>query len=145
MHLSSRLLTFAILVVVTRSTGAIYARAVDPAGPNCSRNYTVQSGDICNSISAAQNVSTQLAQVNTGVIDANCANLFAGEHLCLGAVGHDCTTVAVVQPGDTCIAISVSAGIALSLLLQNNPNVDSNCDNLLVGEARFLDSHYFDD
>ena len=69
----------------------------------CARNYTVQPGDICDKISAAQNVSTyvdhfypfscyffffvnsdllcrfQLASVNNGTIDPACDNLRVGE------------------------------------------------------------------
>jgi len=126
----------AVSYVVTQSAGAIHARAVDPAGLDCSRNYTVKLGDVCNSISAAQNVSTfQLAEVNAGVVNANCTNLFVGEPLCLGMVGQDCTTVTVIKPNDTCFAIAAAADISLSILLQNNPNVDSNCDNIGLGEV----------
>ena len=63
----------------------------------CARNYTVQPGDFCDAISAAQNVSTyvnhfhtffcetdllcrfQLASVNKATIDPACDNLRVGE------------------------------------------------------------------
>ena len=71
---------------------------------DCARNYTVQPGDVCDKISAAQNVSTyasisfltlfmlrkknpdllcqcryQLATVNEKIIDPACDNLQVGE------------------------------------------------------------------
>lgn len=47
--------------------------------PVCNRSYTVQAGDFCDGISAAQNVSTyQLATVNP-VINPTCTNLFVGQ------------------------------------------------------------------
>jgi hypothetical protein len=67
-----------------------------PAG--CDRNVTVQAGDTCDAISAANSVSTyvssschqftcssyvwhryQLATVNSGIIDSACDNLYIGE------------------------------------------------------------------
>ncbi|KAJ3553302.1 hypothetical protein NM688_g3689 [Phlebia brevispora] len=104
-----------------------------PAG--CDRTYTVALGDTCNSISAAQNVSTfQLAFVNPG-INADCSNLFAGEILCLGITGQDCTNTTVIQSGDFCAEIADEAGIDLSTLLDNNPNVNPDCTNIVVGEV----------
>ncbi|KAI0317179.1 hypothetical protein OF83DRAFT_173397 [Amylostereum chailletii] len=122
----------------------------------CDRTYTVISGDTCDEISAKERVSTcvhpllsfkppltwpwsyfsyQLTTANPGVINAGCSNLFVGEVLCLGLAGQDCTTVAVVQDGDTCVSIANEAGIALNTLLANNPNVNAQCTNIGVGEV----------
>ncbi|KAK7688038.1 hypothetical protein QCA50_008408 [Cerrena zonata] len=121
----------AALLAVAAIANTAYAQT-----PSCARTYTVQSGDFCDKISAAQNASTfQLADANKGVIDAACDNLFIGETICLGLTGEDCSTVAVVQDGDTCATITSAAGIQLSTLLANNPNVDANCDNIYVGEV----------
>ena len=79
--------------------------------------------------------SFQLANVNKALIDANCNNLFVDEVLCLGIVGQDCTTVAVVNSGDTCNSIAKAARTTLTTLLANNPNVNANCDNIRVGEV----------
>ncbi|KAF8995646.1 hypothetical protein BDQ17DRAFT_1412103 [Cyathus striatus] len=117
----------AVLVVTVKSVAI-------PA--NCDREYTVQLGDFCDGISAAQNVSTyQLATVNAGVINSDCSNLFEGELLCLGIQGHDCTRVSVVQSGDSCPAIASAAGISVATLLSNNPNVASDCTNIYPGEV----------
>ncbi|KAK7688036.1 hypothetical protein QCA50_008406 [Cerrena zonata] len=113
-----------------------YARATSFLPANCARTYTVRSGDFCEAISASQHVSTfQLANVNKGIIDVGCDNLFAGEVLCLGITGQDCQTVHVVQGGETCDSIAANAGINEALLAANNPNIDKNCDNLGSGEV----------
>ena len=88
-------------------------------------------------------------------INANCNNLLAGEvimsfhfpsnssltrHLfqllCLGISGQDCNAVHIVAPGDTCDSIASSSGTTLSTLLLNNPNINTACSNLGVGEVR---------
>ncbi|KZT25485.1 carbohydrate-binding module family 50 protein [Neolentinus lepideus HHB14362 ss-1] len=102
----------------------------------CSRFYTVNLGDTCNAISADQDVSTyQLAFVNQGTIDAACDNLAEGEPLCLGIVGQDCGSVHVVYSGDSCANIVSTAGVSLSTLLANNPNVNADCTNIYPGEV----------
>ncbi|GJE98024.1 LysM domain-containing protein [Phanerochaete sordida] len=124
---------FATATLAAFAALLLTVRAQIPA--DCARTATVQSGDTCNGISAAQNVSTfQLAHVNPG-IDAACDNLQVGETLCLGITGQDCTTVHVVQSGDFCAAIAATAGIPLATLLHNNPNVNSGCTNLGIGEV----------
>ena len=55
--------------------------------------------------------------------------------LCLGLVGHDCTTVHVVQDGDSCPTIASNAKITVGELLTDNPNVNANCTNIIVGEV----------
>ncbi|THG94856.1 hypothetical protein EW026_g6694 [Hermanssonia centrifuga] len=103
---------------------------------DCARNYTVRLGDTCNAISAELDVSTfQLAYVNNATIDAACDNLALGEPLCLGITGQDCDVVRVVEDGDSCAVIVGDAGVELSVLLANNPNVNSECSNIYVGEV----------
>jgi len=102
----------------------------------CSRSYTVQQGDTCDTISAAKNVSTyQLAHVNNGTIDAKCDNLKAKETLCLGTKGQDCKTTYVVQTGDTCDAIINKTRITKCTLLANNPNLKPDCSFIYSGEV----------
>ncbi|KAI0319056.1 hypothetical protein OF83DRAFT_1282231 [Amylostereum chailletii] len=114
----------------------IFSGTIAQDQSNCTRTYTVRLGDTCDDISAAQNVSTyQLATVNSDKINAGCTNLALGEPLCLGLVGEDCTTTYVVQSGDFCAAIADAAGIDLSTLLANNPNVGSDCTLLYPGEV----------
>ncbi|TCD71388.1 hypothetical protein EIP91_010094 [Steccherinum ochraceum] len=122
---------FATLVAATAI--AVHAQS---GVANCDREYTVQENDFCDKISAAQNVSTfQLAEVNKAVIDPLCDNLHEGEVICLGVEGQDCTTVHVIAEGEFCFEIAGNAGISLDTLLANNPNVNSDCSNIGVGEV----------
>ncbi|EGO02268.1 hypothetical protein SERLA73DRAFT_178126 [Serpula lacrymans var. lacrymans S7.3] len=111
---------------------------------NCDRNYTVQAGNTCDVISAQQNVSTyQLASVNAQIVNTNCTNLFVGELLCLGLTGQDCNVTYVMQSGDTCSTIAAGAGIPLSTLLTNNPNVNPICSDLYPGEVLCTSSQIY--
>ena len=103
---------------------------------DCVRTYTVVDGDICDSISAANNASTyQLAAINTDTIDSTCGNLQPGSSICLGTDGEDCQTTYVVQQEDTCDAIASAHGINSTMLYTNNPNIDEDCANIYVGEV----------
>jgi LysM repeat protein len=109
---------------------------LSPVLADCTRNYTVVAGDICDSISKAHNVSTyQLAAVNVGVIDPTCSNLEPGENLCLGTTGEDCTATHVVQDQDSCDSLLAQYNVNATILSQNNPNIDGDCDNLYTGEV----------
>ncbi|OAX41839.1 hypothetical protein K503DRAFT_711825 [Rhizopogon vinicolor AM-OR11-026] len=102
----------------------------------CTRTYVAQSGDICDSISKANQVSTyQLAVVNYGIIDDACDNLVPGNTYCLGWQGEDCTTTYVVQANDDCDIISGAAGISNAILYQNNPQINEDCTNIYIGEV----------
>jgi len=104
--------------------------------PNCDRTYTVVEGDTCDGISAAHNVSTyQLATVNNPTIDDTCSNLAINQTICLGTTGEDCSTTYVVAPNDSCDTITSMAGINATILYANNPQIDSGCDNIYVGEV----------
>ncbi|KAK7461894.1 hypothetical protein VKT23_008326 [Stygiomarasmius scandens] len=108
---------------------------VSVANAQCARNYTVAPGDFCDGISAAQHASTfQIANANP-VIDAACDNLQPGQIICLGLLGKDCSTTTVVESGSGCVTIAADAGIPLSTLLHNNPNVASDCSNIYPGEV----------
>ncbi|TFK33715.1 hypothetical protein BDQ12DRAFT_690789 [Crucibulum laeve] len=102
---------------------------------NCTRTYTVQAGDVCDLISAAQGVSTfQLATVNAGVINSDCTNLFVDEVICLATDSQDCSPVHTVATGDTCFDIAVAAGITIPDVVAQNPNVTPDC-NIYPGEV----------
>jgi len=102
---------------------------------DCTRTYTVQAGDICDSISAAHNVSTyQLAVVNPK-IDSQCSNLTPGDTLCLGYAGEDCNQTYIVRKDDTCDLISQRTGVNSTLLWANNPQINNECTNIYIGEV----------
>lgn len=93
-------------------------------------------GDVCDSISAANNVSTfQLPHANPTGINADCSNLALGQPLCLGITGQDCTQTHVVISGEGCWQIATDAGTDLTTLLANNPNVNEACSNIYPGEV----------
>jgi hypothetical protein len=117
----------------------------------CARRYTVKKGDICDSISASEKVSTcvsyagdiscprtndryQLSAINPQ-INERCTNLVPGETLCLGYPKEDCSIVHVVQMGDTCDTIEEAAGIDEMTFYANNPQLDDSCSNLYIGEV----------
>jgi len=120
--------------------GALYVQSI--AASTCTRTYTVREGDICDSISAAHNVSTyQLAVVNPA-IDSACSNLEIGQVLCLGTQGADCTKTYTVVAGDVCESVAGAYGIDPTLLHANNPILDTICDNLYIGEVVCVDNKY---
>jgi len=127
---------FSKSVLTTLLAIPFVAQAVLATQSDCTREYTVQPGDFCDSISAAQNVSTyQLAVVNYGIINQDCSNLYPGEQLCLGHTGEDCTDTYVVEACDTCEDISNKTGVPLDQLYVNNPQIDDDCSNIYVGEV----------
>ncbi|KAL4068836.1 carbohydrate-binding module family 50 protein [Scleroderma yunnanense] len=118
------------------ATLAVLFAANIAAAQTCSRSYTVQPGDTCDSISAANNASTyQLAVANWPSINDDCTNLQPNSTICLGDVGEDCQTTYVVKQGDTCDDISAAAAINETILVLNNPQIDAGCSNLYVGEV----------
>ena len=55
--------------------------------------------------------------------------------LCVGIAGQDGIQTGSVQRDDTCPKIARSQNISLKVLHANNPNINSDCSNLLVGEV----------
>ncbi|THG96439.1 hypothetical protein EW026_g5394 [Hermanssonia centrifuga] len=96
-------------------------------------DYTVASGDTCDSIASAQSVAyTQLISVNG--LQYQCNNLPpAGTKICLPGK----CTLHVVTSGDTCMSISGDSGITWTQFISWNPQVNSRCSNLnqYVGEG----------
>jgi len=120
--------------LVTVALCALVAQPV--VAGTCSRTYTIKQGDFCNSICAANGVSTyQLAVNNLNTINANCSNLQPGGTLCLGSVGADCHTTHVVVANDTCDIISSAAGINNTMLTMNNPQINADCSDIYIGEV----------
>ncbi|KAF8066904.1 hypothetical protein FPV67DRAFT_1670373 [Lyophyllum atratum] len=103
---------------------------------DCARKYTIQEGDICDSISAAKNVSTyQLSAINVGTIDNSCGNLIPGKEICLGYIGEDCSSTYTVIADDTCEQIASHHRINSTILHLNNPQIDEGCNNIYIGEV----------
>ncbi|GLB41187.1 putative lysin motif containing protein [Lyophyllum shimeji] len=103
---------------------------------DCARKYTIKEGDICDSISAANNVSTyQLSAINTGIIDTQCSNLVPGKELCIGYLGEDCSSTYKVVADDTCERIAAAHNLNATILHLNNPQIDQGCNNIYIGEV----------
>ncbi|KAI0329345.1 hypothetical protein GY45DRAFT_1253087 [Cubamyces sp. BRFM 1775] len=125
---------FARLAFVLSALATVALAVAAP--PQCDRYYVVEAGDNCDIISAKTNSSTyQLARVNTGIINTQCTDLTVGELICLGLEGQDCEVTHVVQSDEVCVDIANETGTTLSILLANNPNVDSECSNIYPGEV----------
>jgi len=103
---------------------------------DCTRFYTVQAGDTCDSISAAKNASTyQVAVVNIGTINPECSNLAIGSSICLGHKDTDCSTTYTVVKDDTCEGVANKVGVTLDILYGNNPQLNKECSNLYINEV----------
>ncbi|KAF9002289.1 hypothetical protein BDQ17DRAFT_1542372 [Cyathus striatus] len=101
----------------------------------CLETYTVVAGDTCDLISQKEHVSSyQLTSINYATINSDCSNLFVGEVLCLATQEENCPDVSVVHSGDSCNNIAYNSGISVTLLIENNPNVNADCTNLHPGE-----------
>ncbi|TIA88383.1 hypothetical protein E3P99_02664 [Wallemia hederae] len=112
------------------------ASVVATAAATCTRTYTVKGDEYCDQISAAQGISTyQLAANNFDKINEDCTNLQAGEQLCLGWPGSDCTETYVVKENDTCDSIAYHNQINTTVLWLNNPQIDEACGNVYVDEV----------
>jgi hypothetical protein len=79
--------------------------------------------------------SYQLAVNNVKAINGDCSNLTPGSTLCLGRTGEDCQTTYVVKTDDTCDGIASAAGINSTILNANNPQINSGCTNIYIGEV----------
>jgi LysM domain len=118
------------LDVLTTIPPAIVTPSAQPT-PMClsNLNYTIQTGDTCNSIALAQNVTS--ASILTGNPTAvnNCSALIPGDVICLPLT---CGPLYELESSDTCASIESSYDLASNSLRQYNPCIDFNCDNLQV-------------
>lgn len=73
---------------------------------------------------------------NIDKVDASCSNLTPGQDLCLGKTGEDCSTTYVVKANDTCDGINSIAGINSTMLYLNNPQINTECNNIYIGQVR---------
>ena len=78
--------------------------------------------------------SYQLAVINPE-IDEQCSNLLPGQVLCLGTEGEDCQKTYVVTKDNTCDGITFAHGLNSTILSLNNPQINTECTNIYVGEV----------
>lgn len=118
----------------------------------CSKQYIVQSGDTCSSIATGAGITTSQLISSNPQINSGCTNLSVGEALCLSAATVTSTSTASVPTstnplcsyayqvisGDTCSSITTKFSMTTTQLLTLNPQVNSNCTNLAVGNVLCL-------
>jgi len=101
-------------------------RDEDANTPSCLNPYIVKSGDSCDSIALAHQIST-FSVIKAGRLNSDCTNLRPGVSLCLPA---PCNLYRV-QPGDDCKDIvKAHSGVTGIGFLLWNPNITPLCTNL---------------
>ncbi|KAI0191405.1 hypothetical protein EV127DRAFT_338251 [Xylaria flabelliformis] len=132
---------------------------------NCNRFYLVQSGDICDTIAAAEGISvSDLYAWNPAVGVNTCKYLYPGDYICIGVVSFSITTAApttttplgngiatptpyqtgmvsdcndfyFVESGDSCNNIAADEGISVADFYAWNPAVGANTCKNLQAET----------
>ncbi|KAK4117933.1 carbohydrate-binding module family 50 protein [Parathielavia appendiculata] len=99
----------------------------------CESRYTIQESDTCESISRAKQVST-FSLLYSNKLPMFCLDFPAvGTEIC---IPQRCNTY-MVLPIDTCQSVAEKHGLTAAKLIELNPNLKSQCDNLraLTGHA----------
>jgi LysM repeat protein len=132
---------------------------------NCGKYYQVQPGDFCQVVAINQTIALPLFEAINPSIDLACDNLTPGLWYCVSPLQYwdqtgtpttpsevaaptttpegstdVCYQWYVVQPNDFCALIESSFGITFTQFQIWNPDLQSNCSNLLAGEAYCVDS-----
>ncbi|TGO53518.1 hypothetical protein BOTNAR_0293g00080 [Botryotinia narcissicola] len=87
----------------------------------CATSYTIENGEDCNLIARTQNVSTFWLLPVPATI-ANGTNIY-------------CAKYYLIQAGDSCASTSIQQSISLEDFYFLNPNINSNCTNIIAGES----------
>ncbi|KAF8171586.1 hypothetical protein K438DRAFT_1729300 [Mycena galopus ATCC 62051] len=118
------------------------------ATTECADYYTVVENDSCDTIAAAQDISSaQFLALNPGL---TCAGLLAGvaycdfpltpvapappSNLAAGSFSN-CTAYYTIASGNTCTSVDQQYDLALSDLLRWNPSLTASCTTIGLGEA----------
>ncbi|KAI0476852.1 hypothetical protein F4859DRAFT_65195 [Xylaria cf. heliscus] len=128
---------------------------------NCDKFLLVTSGNSCSNISTTEGITLDDFYAWNPAVGNTCANLLAGDYVCVGVSGTPTSTVSSptasqtidvptpqpTQPGmtancnnfaivdsssETCSDIASAAGITLTEFYAWNPAVGNTCSNLLV-------------
>ncbi|CAK5269211.1 unnamed protein product [Mycena citricolor] len=110
---------------------------------NCTSYHTVVSGDTCTAMDSTAKIALAdflrwNPEINTG-----CTNIQLNQAYCVGGGGSACAKVYTVKSGDSCSAIVASQGVTQARLNALNPQINSGCSNLGVGE-NFNNDESFD-
>ncbi|KAJ6086049.1 LysM domain protein [Penicillium sp. IBT 16267x] len=133
---------------------------------DCGRYYDVQSGDDCSLIALNNTITISLFEAINPSVNADCSNLIPGLSYCVFPVASwnstnatttatasyvtapaatvsgttsDCYEWHVVVSGDYCALLESEYGITFAQLQDWNPNLNSACGNLVLGDAYCVD------
>ncbi|KAF5329714.1 hypothetical protein D9619_009152 [Psilocybe cf. subviscida] len=129
--------------------------APNTTAKTCAQFYTVKSGDGCTSITSNFSLTTtQFLSINAG-LNPQCTNLVVGLAYCVfpttpfssaassgppsnvaaGTITSGCTQYYTVASGDSCGTIESVFNLTSSQFIAFNPEINSQCTNILLGEA----------
>lgn len=116
----------------------------------CTQYYTVVSGDSCSAIDTTYSITFAQFRTWNPEVDENCSNIQVGEAYCVASTNTgsggtpsnlasgsftNCSTYYTVVSGDSCTAIDTTYNLALADFYRWNPEVNTDCTNIGVGEA----------
>ncbi|KAF9033999.1 hypothetical protein BDZ89DRAFT_947610, partial [Hymenopellis radicata] len=109
---------------------------VTPTSTECTLKTTVMDGENCDTICERAGVSRYwLGQLNPS-INSQCTNIVSGQALCIDSAINTCGSVYSIKGTEgSCTGIATSLGMEVSDLMALNPNIDSGCTNIYVGEV----------
>ncbi|KAI0044906.1 hypothetical protein FA95DRAFT_1608129 [Auriscalpium vulgare] len=102
----------------------------DGPRPTCFETYKISQGDTCSTIYAWSGITpSQIESLNP---DVQCNSLTPGQFVCLGSYTPACT-LNVTATETSCVPIATFYNLTTADFYGLNNNVDSACDNLLIG------------
>jgi LysM repeat protein len=99
---------------------------------SCMQKYAVVSGDTCDGIGAAFNMTGSAINSANPTI-SGCTNVEVGQILCIP--DRSCIFKYTVVSGDSCSGIGAEFNITGSDIVSANPKVNSGCTNLQTGQV----------
>lgn len=143
------LLGEAYCVQTSNSTGPPGNVASGTITEGCTEYYTIVTGDSCTTVETKFNITDTLFRLMNPELNAGCTNILLGEAYCVqtsnstgppsnvasGTITDGCVEYYTVASGDSCPAIETKFGISDSLFRTMNPEINSACTNIIIGEA----------
>ncbi|KAG8766235.1 hypothetical protein FRC12_007006 [Ceratobasidium sp. 428] len=125
-----------LCVKAAATTTSATTSSAAPTSTACTRLSTVKAGDTCDSIGARAGISRYWLGVLNPTINSACTNIQSGQALCVDSAQHNCGSVYQIsgQEGG-CQAIADSLKLTVANMVSLNPNINSGCTNIYVGEV----------
>lgn len=137
------------------STGPPPNAAPGTITQGCTQYYTVVSGDSCPAVEAKFNLTLAQFVAMNPEINSQCSNLALDEAYCVnssnstsgggtsgpppnvapGTITAGCTTYYTIVSGDSCALVETKFNLTLVQFVTMNPEINSDCTNLILGEA----------